>query len=129
MFFPTDAQIVDGTLKCPRCEDVALHHHQVEVFNREREDSERGTDVMVNGAEISINQSMYGNPSRRRNGIRIYFTCEFCDVGSDEDGGGIPLDPCIALTIYQHKGSTYMHWEDVESIDGNKGRSLKKVSV
>ena len=41
------------------------------------------------------------NPSWRRRGIRILFWCEFdC--------------PNAALCIVQHKGDTFMFWEDTD---------------
>ena len=39
------------------------------------------------------------NPSARRYGLRIFFWCEHCCA--------VPV-----LNIYQHKGNTFLRWED-----------------
>jgi hypothetical protein len=43
---------------------------------------------------------MADNPSYRRNGIRIYFSCESC-CSDDSD------HPRFSVTIVQHKGRTF----------------------
>ena len=88
----------DNILQCPYCEGEYLHQRQIEIFEREREDQEAGTHVVVNGEEVCIDKDLRENPSLRRQGLRIYFYCEGCDR--------IP-----ALTIVQHKGNTRLEFE------------------
>ena len=84
----------DYELLCPGCGQPNLHHESVEVYERDREDSETGIKaVMKRGLQVS--RDMMDNPSRRRNGVRMVFNCEHCDAISD-------------LTVIQHKGTTYL---------------------
>ena len=55
---------------------------------------------------------MKTNPSYRRGGIRIYFTCEGC--GNTLQGDDLPP---YELLIYQHKGRTF--FETVYYIEDN----------
>ena len=83
-------------LKCPSCDWSNLHHVSVEVFERE-EDAMTGVHVHVEGAHVLVDGDLTGNPSSRRTGLLIRFTCETCDTLS-------------ILQMIQHKGSTYMEW-------------------
>jgi len=89
-------------LHCPFCGFSYLHHGGVEVFNREFEDSEKGSHTYVSGnggiTYSHLGPMVPGNPSPRRDGVLIRFTCEACD------------DPLV-LAIYQHKGQTYVEWK------------------
>lgn len=93
----------DGeALMCPECGGDYLHHGVVEVFVRDREDSETGLVTKTGPCSSSVNvgrvESMKGCPSLRRDGLRIAFECEHCgDVG-------------LCLEIAQHKGQTFMEW-------------------
>jgi hypothetical protein len=90
-------------LRCPRCAGPNLHHLGVTVFDRAEdapvvirtlvEGGKSKTDVVPNGDS--------GNPSSRRDGLAILFSCEGC--------GGDLADP-IELMIAQHKGSTEIAW-------------------
>ena len=82
-------------LCCPNCGFQYLHQGRVEVFHRGGEDSKEGIHVVVDGRTVATNTSMAGNPSGRRNGVKIYLSCENCPAGS-------------VLTIAQHKGQTYV---------------------
>ena len=86
-------------LNCPICEDEEsnLHHGKIETFDRE-EDAEKGTHVTINGSSVSIDNNISGNPSKRRDGIKMQVYCEQCDESS-------------TLCIVQHKGLTLMGWE------------------
>ena len=89
-------------LLCPDCDNPYLHQESVEMFWRDREDSERGTYVQSswgNPPIVDKNSEMNQNPSGRRDGLRIKFSCENC---GRED---------ISLTLSQHKGWTLMEWE------------------
>lgn len=81
-------------LCCVGCGEPNLHHEKVEVFYRDGEDAEQGYHVVCTH-DVTIGRSMIGNPSRRRDGVRIVFNCEHCDAKTE-------------LTIVQHKGSTYL---------------------
>lgn len=97
-------KIDDGVLSCPHCKSDYLHHTMVEIYNR-REDKDwdrisvSTCDEMSgdNKYELSIDQKGI-NPSLRRSGIRIIFSCEQCEHLSK-------------LVVYQHKGQTFMEWE------------------
>lgn len=80
-------------LLCPKCARNLLGHYRVEVFERD-EDQKTGVHVVVEGVKATIDQSLAGNPSNRRNGLKIYFNCENCSA--------TPV-----LTIEQHKGNTF----------------------
>jgi len=78
------------------CEN--LHQESVEIFDC-REDSDTGLHVLAErGKQILVNESMAGNPSQRRQGLKINFSCECCE-------GRVHT-----LNIVQHKGSTFMFW-------------------
>lgn len=84
------------TLICPKCGNMNLHHGAVLVYERAGEDGPV-TRYTLNQATLTVDQNAEGNPSSRRDGIRIGFTCEEC--------GWVPT-----LAIEQHKGSTYISW-------------------
>jgi predicted RNA-binding Zn-ribbon protein involved in translation (DUF1610 family) len=86
-------------LICPRCGSDTLHHERVTSFDR-AEDASQVVKTAVFAGNVSVDPaaSNTGNPSSRRDGIVIDFTCEQC--------GNAPLQ----LTIGQHKGSTEIGW-------------------
>lgn len=84
-------------LLCPSCGFNYLHHEQVEIFERE-EDQEHCIHVSVAEGKATIDTSPAGNPSSRRHGLRIHFSCEGCSAR--------PI-----LTIAQHKGNTLVDFE------------------
>jgi hypothetical protein len=71
-----------------------LSHDKVEVFDR-HEDQKEGLHVVVGDADVQINKDLSGNPSARRHGLKIYFSCEQCDAAP-------------VLTVSQHKGQTHI---------------------
>jgi hypothetical protein len=89
-------KIEDGILCCEHCGFNYLHQIKVDVFERSGEDSNKGLHVTTQGVMASINTDMEGNPSSRRDGIKITFNCENCD--------GLTY-----LYIIQHKGCTYIN--------------------
>jgi hypothetical protein len=98
-----DIRMDDGRLCCPNCSDTYLHHKEVMIFSRQREDGEV-TISLIHGAGSSggVHVLPYGgnrNPSARRDGIAVIFCCEGCDAK-------------IELTIAQHKGETEMQWRE-----------------
>ena len=82
-------------LVCRGCGDPMLHQDRVEVFNREQEDSETGLHVRIDGQMLRLDEDMKDTPSGRRDGLYIYFRCEQCPEA-------------VRLSIYQHKGTTYL---------------------
>jgi hypothetical protein len=82
---------------CPHCDGNNLCHESVEVFYRNGEDNAEGVHATVNPHTVTVGQSMSGNPSSRRGGLLVHFSCETC-----------PVKP--VLEIIQHKGCTYMQW-------------------
>ncbi len=92
----------DGNiLLCPHCDNDYLHHEGVEIYNRKEDATADRISVSTcnehNKYELNIDQGGK-NPSGRRDGIRVFFSCESCGQAS-------------ALTITQHKGQTFMEWE------------------
>lgn len=86
-------------LLCPRCGHGFMHQAITEVFERQGEDGERGLHVKVTGSYVHVDTLQEGNPSYRRQGLRVSCVCEGC--------GGVS-----SLTIVQHKGQTLMEWEE-----------------
>jgi hypothetical protein len=91
----------DNVLLCPCCGDNYLHHGQVCTFTRATQDADSGIafriDAGGNGS-ISRSSQLKGNPSSRRDGITVDFTCENCGNTS-------------TLGIAQHKGQTLLNWQ------------------
>src|ERR1700722_20191112 len=81
-------------LMCPQCGYLNLHQGRVTVFDRS-EDDEMTVVTTVNRGRTSTHllPTPAANPSSRRHGLAIEFSCEHC-----EDG--------LELTIAQHKGVT-----------------------
>jgi len=100
-----------GLLTCPVCapyggHEGCLHHESVYVFNRPKEDWERGLILSVNGEAVNLHSGgdvQTDNPSERRNGVLIGFWCEICQAGLDGQ-------PMLYLAIGQHKGQTEISW-------------------
>jgi len=95
-------------LACPHCLYDYTHQEKVEVFIRD------GDDYQVPGIKTTINNQittvskddMKTNPSTRRDGIRIYYSCESCHAYDEVYGSG-SNPPLFELLIYQHKGQTF----------------------
>jgi len=104
---PKDLQNADELelLCCPQCGFHCLHHDKVEIFECE-EDANSGVHVVVCDGRAVIDNSLAGNPSERRHGLRIHFWCEGCQVRS-------------VLTIVQHKGSTFVKFNAETSASKN----------
>lgn len=96
----------ESVLKCPSCKELYLHQHTTTVYDRPFEDGPVIRTAVDGGkTELSILPADTNeNPSSRRDGIRIEFTCEHCDTIS------------MALTIAQHKGFTFLKWELAERV-------------
>lgn len=83
-----------GRLECPSCGNDYMHHDRVEIFEC-GEDAASGLRVVVSDAVVTTDTSLQGNPSSRRHGLRVHFSCEGCAVRS-------------FMEISQHKGNTYV---------------------
>ena len=98
--FGQGAQIGDeDILHCPDCGSSYLHHGAVTVYSR-KEDNDHTLETRVADrvAESGIVPSkLSSNPSSRRDGISIAFSCEMCPAR-------------LELTFAQHKGQTELVW-------------------
>ena len=90
------------TLHCPACDGFYLHQSRTEIFNR-TEDANEGTHVIIEGDKVQADRDLTGNPSGRRHGLTIHFTCETCPAN-------------VQMHVYQHKGNTFvaMEYQDGE---------------
>ena len=88
----------ESPLLCPGCKGNYLHHGLVEVFNRNKEDGGEGFHFKIKHLHVNTDENMVDNPSSRRDGILIHFSCEFC--------GAEPV-----MAIMQHKGQTFMRFQ------------------
>ena len=86
-------------LLCAACGGEYTHCESVESFEQLNEDfNKSGVHVTVKGyAQISVDCDMSGNPSHRRDGVKLTFWCEYCEKKS-------------VLTIAQHKGNTFVEY-------------------
>jgi predicted GIY-YIG superfamily endonuclease len=98
-------------LLCPNCGYYFTHTSNVEVYDRRTEDGYCWRHV-VSGTKVKSSVDGRDNPSPRREGIRIYFSCESCHA---DDGSNYP--PPFELLIYQHKGQTF--FKTVHYIEDN----------
>ena len=84
-------------LMCPACGGGNLHHYQTDIYNRSQEDSDTGLFVSVRDQEIIQSDFIdKSNPSLRRDGIRLWLTCEGCNR-------------LTTFEIAQHKGETQIN--------------------
>ena len=93
-------------LLCPRCSSSYLHHESVVAYDR-KEDDPVTTRTEVGAADLSRRQEVSAlshNPSSRRHGIAIRFSCEECCLHEMGE------DPAFELTMAQHKGVTQVMW-------------------
>ena len=79
--FDSDSSCGQHLLLCPRCKGNYLHHRKVEL------------------EPITYGSATTGDY------INIYFDCEFCGEGSDNE---------TRLSIRQHKGQTVVEWQRQE---------------
>lgn len=86
-------------LLCAGCGFEYTHCESVESFEQSDEDfNKNGVHVTVKGyANISVDCDMSGNPSYRRDGVKLTFWCEGCNKKS-------------ILTVAQHKGNTFVEY-------------------
>jgi predicted GIY-YIG superfamily endonuclease len=89
-----------STMECPSCKYDFTHQEYYEIFQRNEDCDGIHTVVKLDGT--TVDTKMKDNPSSRRDGMRMYFSCESCH-GNQEEGINPPL---FELLIYQHKGVT-----------------------
>jgi len=91
-------------LRCPRCGWDFIHQLGAIVFHR-GEDAPSVVQTNVLGDNVSmavVPSDKAQNPSDRRQGLAIQFSCEHC--------GGGDADNVLELTLAQHKGYTLIAW-------------------
>ena len=79
-----NAPIRDETVQtCPRCGGGSLHHCEIIVYDRE-DDAALVRRTRVNNGRVALDVVPEGpaNPSSRRNGLTISFSCENCSAVS-----------------------------------------------
>jgi len=102
-------------LVCP-CGCTNLHQGTVQVFQCYEDCAGIYTEATYTETSTKkIDKWCKENPSSRRNGLRIYFTCEWCHsgyAGYDENNEEIETEtpPSFELTIAQHKGDTHIQF-------------------
>lgn len=93
---------IDGRDKevhpCPFCGYMFIHHGKVEVFGR-NEDDNSPNHVTIERYNVTVDRSNSGNPSSRREGVRIQLWCEQCKR-------------IHYMEISQHKGVTFIEMVD-----------------
>ena len=86
-------------LRCPNCGDECTHHEEVAVYSREEDAGWTRTEIAARtGActqDASDEDDGRGNPSPRREAVRIALWCETCNGR-------------FSLEVLQHKGRTYV---------------------
>lgn len=97
-----------NVLLCPNCNGSYLHHDLVRVYGRVHEDDLNLVKVTVETTQygdrtFTPRKPDHGNPSGRRDGLAVRFWCEFCAAVSE-------------LTIFQHKGETFLEWREIEGV-------------
>jgi hypothetical protein len=90
-------------LECRCCGGPNLHFNFVREFRRTMgEDSPSLQFDHING-KTAEGVACDKNPSSRRDAVRIYLMCEGCDIGS-------------MFTLIQHKGCTYVRFEESDTL-------------
>ena len=105
----TDGLISEESMASVMCGERNLHQEWVIAYFR-MEDAEQGLRSISHAGGSRFDTSQIGNPSPRRSGITIWFSCEHCT--------GLTTK----LHIYQHKGSTII--ESVEAGDDDEDLSV-----
>jgi hypothetical protein len=105
--------VTNNAVCCAGCGfDGGTHHHFVEVFNRAGEDSDVGTHVQIEDDRVAVGSDVAttaGNPSSRRNGVRIWLWCECCEAHT-------------VIEIAQHKGATLLTTRKANGCPGKSPR-------
>ena len=102
--------------RCPACACEFTHTGIVEVYNRNTEDELSIRHVVLHLSTKTTMDTHKENPSRRRQGMRIYFTCESChslNFIPHHLASPPPFDapPRFEILIYQQSGNTFFETE------------------
>ena len=100
----------EAVLTCPSCGVTYVHQQSADQYWRS-EDAVEGTHVTSSAERTTVDGDMVGNPSPRRYGLVLKFSCEACNVAP-------------RLGIYQHKGQTFVGW-----LDHNEALTVDGVPV
>jgi hypothetical protein len=86
-------------LCCPECDSEFIHQGEVVVYDRAEDEEVTRVTYVHGGCIISDREESAtdDNPSARRHGMAVNFSCEECYARSQ-------------LTIAQHKGKTFIGW-------------------
>jgi hypothetical protein len=109
----SEAKLSHGGFDCPRCGGSNLHQRAVTIFSREEDDDVVRRIYVVGDEMVSelTDNDTSGNPSSRRQGLTLHFSCEACSYPDQaEDGSTVYPDVRIMLNIWQHKGGTFIEW-------------------
>lgn len=88
---------------CPRCGSDYMHHQEVIRWDRSEDATiERYTFAGSERTEVKAVPEATGNPSSRRGGLIVSFSCEGCGSGAEGDR--------LEMVISQHKGQTEIEW-------------------
>ena len=87
----------NAELLCPSCGGNFLNQERVEVFGL-AEDDKHGVHISVENGKAVFDIGLEGNPSARRHGMVIHFSCEGCSAKP-------------VFTIAQHKGNTHIDFK------------------
>jgi hypothetical protein len=87
-------------IACPNCGNGYLHQGTVHVFHRAKEDAD-SERIIIEGDKVKLDDagSNDANPSARRQGLVVDFTCEHCNAHPQ-------------LCLAQHKGATELFWRN-----------------
>jgi hypothetical protein len=100
-------------LFCPKCNNANLHHGAIKTISRFCEDSDgiESTHDSQNNTVLTRPISKENIPYRR-DSLTIEFWCEHCTTAVTDVYGNTRhvSDIKHTLSIYQHKGSTFMEW-------------------
>jgi hypothetical protein len=115
MAFGLNPAVVDsdnyGELTCPCGKGGNIHQENVMIFHR-GEDGDTTTVIAQDGGTVQATEFPSQdtcNPSTRRGGMLIEFSCEQCSYSAQETS---TPDKTFRLAIFQHKGNTFMEWLD-----------------
>lgn len=83
-------------LLCAACGYNYTHLISIEAFER-AEDAVSGLHVIIEGQSAITNTALDGNPSDRRDAVRLTYSCEGCDK-------------LTVISFIQHKGNTFVEY-------------------
>ena len=93
-------------LVCGNCNSNYIHQGKIEVFDCGEDMTGICLHTISGNSEIKVDRDFTMNPSPRRQGLRVHFECE---------SGCKPV-----LNMLQHKGGTFMYWDEACSYEESK---------